>query len=59
MSAEITSGQFGSTIETSKFTLMILSHNDGTVTIQGSQDLSMNVSKTVFDEWVRTLSKII
>lgn len=59
MSVKITSGQFGSTIETDKFTLMIMSHSDGTVTIKGSQDLSMNMSKEVFGWWVADLSKII
>ena len=56
--SKITSGPHGITIETDKFTLMVMSHNDGTITISGARDLSMNVSRQVFDKWVGDLAEI-
>ena len=60
MSVKITSGQYGATIETDRFTLMVVSHSDRTVTIDGgSQDLSMNIPMVTFKKLVESLSKII
>ena len=59
-SIKITSGKYGVSIEdeASKGCILVLSHNNGTISISPAAHIFINVTKVQFDLWVKGLSNI-